>query len=174
MSVMKYLPIVLCILIAACGPNTSRTTVDKEKQLESIDESPTPVAVKPIQGYFVKNTVAQTDSITCWVISNEQQQDSILAVAKTMTNKIDTLDFANNIITAVMLRPSELAQDVRLTSSVISDNEIHLHFAVKADTPKRTFTAAALWMGAVPKSPGIKAVRFYNNDQLMRTVPVTE
>lgn len=171
---MKYLSIVLCILIAACGPNTSRTTINKDEQLDSAEESPTPIAVKPIQGYFVKNTVAQTDSITCWVISNEKQQDSILAVAKTMTNKIDTLDFANNIITAVMLRPSELSQDVRLTSSVISENEVHLHFAVKRDTPKRTFTAAALWMGALPKTPGIKAVRFYNNEQLMRTIPVTE
>lgn len=171
---MKYLPILLCILIAACGPNTSRTTINKDEQLDSAEKNLTPIAVKPIQGYFVKNTVAQTDSVTCWVISDEKQQDSILGVAKTMTNKIDTLDFANNIITAVMLRPSELAQDVQLTSSVISDDEVHLHFAIKADTPKRTYTAAALWMGAVPKTPGIKTIRFYNNEQLMRTIPVTE
>lgn len=172
---MKHLTAGLCcaLLMAACGPNTSRTGLNREEQLDSA-ENITNVEVKSLQGYFVKNTVKQTDSVTCWVINSPQQQDSILAPAKTMNNTIDTLDFANNIITAVVMRPSELMQDIQLSSSVVTEDEVHLHFAMRADTPKRSFTAAALWMGAVPKKTGIKTVKFYSGDQLIRSVPVTE
>ncbi|WP_119077870.1 hypothetical protein [Chitinophaga alhagiae] len=172
---MKYQTAVICcaLLMAACGPNTSRTSFNSEEQPDSAGNM-TSIEVKPLQGYFVKNTVVQGDSVTCWVINSPQQQDSILAPAKTMTNTIDTLDFANNIITAVVLRPSELTQDIQLSSGMVTENEVHLHFAIRADTPKRTFTAAALWMGAVPRKPGIRTIKFYSGDQLIRSVPVTE
>lgn len=171
---MKYFTIVLCISLAACGPNTSQTTEKKQAQADSADNDLTPIEVKPIHGYFVKNTVKQTDSITCWVINSPAQRDSILGVAKTMTNRIDTLNFATETITAVVLQPSEMTQELQLASSMQSGDEVHLHFAVRIDTPKRTFTAGSLWMGALPKTPAIKNIRFYSGDRLLRTIPVTE
>lgn len=171
---MKYLPIVCCIALAACGPNTSRTGEGLHEKADSATDQPTLVQVRPIQGYFVKNTVKQNDSITCWVINSHQQQDSILGVAKTMTNKIDTANFTNEVIAAVVLRPAELTQDIQLASSMIKDNEILLHFTVRVDTPKRSFTAAALWMAAIPKNPDIKTIKFYSGDRLLRSVPLTE
>ncbi len=171
---MKYLPVILLIaLLTACGPNSSKMG-ESNQSGDSAATAPTALTVRPIQGYFVKNTVKQNDSVTCWLISTPVQQDSILGVAKTMTNTVDTIDFSREIVAAVVLRPSELTQHIELSSSEITEDEVRLHFAIKADTPKRTFTAAALWMGAFPKTPAIKTVKFYNGDKLMRTLDATE
>jgi hypothetical protein len=168
---MKYLPLLLLIILAACGPNTSHSSGQHE---DSVDNNSAPLQVRPIQGYFVRNTVKQNDSVTCWVISSPEEKDSILAPAKTMTNVVDTFDFANEIVTAVQLRPSDLTQDVQLTSAMVTEDEVHLHFAIRADTPKRSFTAAALWMGAFPRTPDVKSIRFYSGDKLLRTMRVAE
>lgn len=172
---MKYLPLALCIIVLmACGPNSSQMGDKSKDPGDSATNAPTALTVRPIEGYFVKNTIKQNDSVTCWLISSAVEQDSILGMAKTMTNTIDTIDFSREIIAAVVIRPSELTQSIRLASSEITDDEVRLHFAIKADTPKRTFTAAALWMAAFPKTPAVKAVKFYNGDKLMRTLDVAE
>ncbi len=128
------------------------------------------VVIRPLSGYFVNNTVKMTDSVQCWVINNPDEMKKIFGVAKTMNNTIDTVNFSENLLAAVVLRPSDLTQTIELTRSYVSDENMDLHFAIRVDTPKTTYTKAMAWLGAIPKSGDVRHIRFYTGDRLLHSI----
>ncbi|WP_346317187.1 hypothetical protein [Chitinophaga sp. YIM B06452] len=166
------------LLLAACGPNTSQSTVTQEEKLEQGDTLNELVAfqkdivIKPLSGYFVKNTIKQNDSVVCWVINNRQEMEKVFGMAKTVSNTIDTVDFNTHLLTAVTLRLSNLEQKIALTSSKQEGDAVDLHFSIMEEGPSRSFTTAMAWLGTIPKSPEVKKVRFYEGDRLIQSVDV--
>lgn len=173
---MKRLPIAgLLLFLAACGPNTSRsdenTSAKDTTQADSADVvMQKRVVVKPLSGYFVNNAVKMTDSIQCWVINNPAEMKQIFGMAKTMNNTIDTIDFSQNLLAAVVLRPSDLTQTIELSRSFEQDGNIDLHFAIRVDTPKTTYTKSMAWLGAIPKSGSAQNIRFFKGDKLLYSI----
>ncbi|MGN7719454.1 hypothetical protein [Chitinophaga sp. 22620] len=169
----------MLLLLAACGPNTSQTTVTQEEKQEQGDTLNELVAfqkdivIKPMSGYFVKNTIKQNDSVVCWVINNPQEMQRVFGMAKTVNNVIDTVDFNSHLLTAVTLRVSSLVQKIELTSSKQEGNTVELHFAIRDEEPtQQSFSMAAAWLGAIPKDPAVKTVKFYSGDKLIQSVDV--
>ncbi len=172
---MKRLPIAgLLLFLAACGPNTSRSDEHSSSE-DSTNAAPAnvvmqkDVVIRPLSGYFVNNTVKFTDSVQCWVINNPEEMKKVFGMAKTMTNTIDTIDFSQNLLAAVVLQPSDLTQHIELTRSYVSDDNMDLHFAIRVDTPKTTYTKAMAWLGAIPKPGDVKHIRFYTGDRLLHS-----
>ncbi|MGX5818306.1 hypothetical protein ACWKWU_08935 [Chitinophaga lutea] len=170
---MKHLHLlaIVCIL-AACQPNTSQTTVSKEEHLDSNNIKP--ISVQPITGYFVKNTVKQSDSVTCWVINTPAQRDSILGIARTMDKPVDSIDFAQSIGVAITLQPGNEAHKITLTEAVQENDVVDLHFAILRDTTKLGYKLTPVWLGTVPRTYGVKTIRFFDAKGLLRTVAVQE
>lgn len=174
---MKRLPIAgLLLFLAACQPNTS-PQFEKYKGNEDTVKADSAdvvmqkrVVVKPMSGYFVNSTVKMTDSIQCWVINNPAEMKKIFGMAKTMNNTIDTIDFSQNLLAAVVLRPSDLTQTIELSRSYEQDGNIDLHFAIRVDTPKTTYTKSMAWLGAIPKSASAQNIRFFKGDQLLHSI----
>lgn len=181
---MKNLVIIASctVLFAACGPNTSQTSEQRVSaadsvQTDSLDvDQIKQVSFRVLSEYYVKNTQKQSDTVACWVFNNAIQRDSILGAAKAMKqNKIDSIDFGKEMMIAVTLTPSELSQQLLLSSATQTSDEVNLYFAIKTDTtPKKKSTSAAVWVGALPKDQNIKRVKFYNGDNLLETVKVDE
>ncbi|RPD40255.1 hypothetical protein [Chitinophaga barathri] len=165
------------ILLVACGPNTSQNTVTREEeQADTTNEVVNfqkDVVVTPLSGYFVKNTVKQSDSIACWVINDAQEMKDVFGMAKTVSNTIDTVDFSSHLLTAVTLRLSSLEQKIELSSSKQDGNTVELHFIIMEEGEPRSFTSAMAWLGAIPKT-GVKTVKFYKGDQLIKRVDVSD
>lgn len=163
------------IMIAACGPNTSQTT---EKRVSSYDSARAmrlqqkELAVKPAAGYFARNDIKQNDSIACWLFESAIARDSVLGIAKTMNNTIDTADFTREMMAVITLMPSSLTQHLELVSAAQTEEAAHLHFSIRIDTPKRTHNTAAVWAGMLPKTEGLKEVRFYRGDELIKSIDI--
>jgi hypothetical protein len=174
----NLLYIAALLMLAACGPNSSKTTVTQEEKLAQGDTLNELVAfqkdvvIKPLSGYFVKNTIKQNDAVVCWVINSPEEMQRVFGVAKTVSNTIDTVDFNTQLLTAVTLQLSDLEQQIELTSSKQEGNTVELHFAIMTEGKRRSFTTAMAWLGAIPKNPDIKTVKFYNGDKLIQRVNV--
>lgn len=156
------------LLVIACGPNTSQTSEKREPSYDSAKA----LTVKPASGYFSRNDIQQNDTIACWVFETTAERDSVLGIAKTMNNVIDTADFNKEIMAAITLMPSSLTQELTLSSATQTDDAANLHFSIKIDTPKRTFTSAAVWVGILPKSGDLKKVHFYRGDERIKTIDI--
>lgn len=162
------------LLVIACGPNSSQTT---EKRVSSADSAKATsveqkvLNVKPAAGYFSRNDIRQNDTIACWIFETAAERDSVLGIAKTMNNVIDTADFNKEVMAVVTLAPSSLTQELRLSSATQTEDAANLHFAIKIDTPKRTSTSAAVWVGILPKSD-VKKVNFYRGDEKIKTIDI--
>lgn len=177
---MKHLPIAgLLLFLAACGPNTSQS----DEHSNSKDTTGAPpaevvmqkdVVIRPLSGYFVNNSVKLTDSVACWIIHNPEEMRKTFGMAKTMNNTIDTIDFSHNLLAAVVLRPSDLTQTIELSRSYVLDGNMDLHFAIKVDTPKTTYTKSMAWLGAIPKSDSVKNIRFFRGDRMMTTIDAAD
>lgn len=175
-NIMKSLSIAgLLLFLAACGPNTSRSdeqsAAKDSANAGSVDVvMQKDVVVRPLSGYFVNNTVKFSDSVQCWVINNAEEMRKIFGMAKTMNNTIDTIDFSQHLLAAVVLQPSDLTQSIELTRSYELDGNMDLHFAIRVDTPKTTYTKAMAWLGAIPKSDAAKHIRFFKGDRMMTSI----
>lgn len=165
---MKNLLIAGTLLLMACGRNTSQTSERRVSSSDSVIQQE--LSVKPAAGYFARNDIKQNDSIACWVFETAAERDSVLGIAKTMNNVIDTPDFNKEVMAVVTLTPSSLTQELTLRSATQTDDEANLHFAIKIDTPKRTHNSAAVWVGFVPKSEGMKKINFYRGDERIETI----
>lgn len=174
-TTMKLFPIAgLLLFLAACGPNTSQSG-EHSSSNDTANAAPAnvvmqkDVVIRPLSGYFVNNTVKFSDSVQCWVINNPEEMKKVFGMAKTMTNTIDTIDFSQNLLAAVVLQPSDLTQHIELTRSFVSEDNMDLHFTIRVDTPKTTYTKAMAWLGALPKSGDVKNIRFYSGDRLLHS-----
>ncbi|MGE7777994.1 hypothetical protein ACQKLP_24975 [Chitinophaga sp. NPDC101104] len=168
----------LLLFLAACGPGTSRSDEhSSSKDTLSTDSTSIvmqkDVVIRPLSGYFVNNTVKFTDSVQCWVINNAEEMKKVFGVAKTMNNTIDTIDFSQNLLAAVVLRPSELTQSIELRRVLRSENELTLDFIIQVDAPKTTYTKAMAWLGAIPKSEA-KEIRFMVGDRMLHSYNVAD
>ncbi|MBO9152734.1 hypothetical protein ACFOTA_10985 [Chitinophaga sp. GCM10012297] len=176
---LLYAAGLLALLAAGCGPNTSQSTItqeEKQAQGDTINELVAfqkDIVIRPLSGYFVKNTIKQNDSIVCWVINNPKEMQQVFGMAKTVNNVIDTVDFNSQLLTALTLRISSLVQKIELISSKQEGSTVELHFKIYDEEPTvKSFSMAAAWLGAIPKTPEVKTVKFYNGDKLIQSVDV--
>lgn len=169
----------MMMILAACGPNSSQTTERRVGSNDSTDvdslnvQELKQVSFRVLSNYFVKNRGKQSDTAACFIFNSAAERDSILGIAKTMKNRIDTIDFESEIMAAVTLTPTELTQSLELRSATMSEDAVNLHFAIQQDTtPKKSFTTATVWVGAIPRDMNVKKVKFYSHDKLMESINV--
>ena len=124
--------VVLLALIAltACGGNHKTTQSDTSMDVTAAANSQ--LEVNPLSGYFVKNTIQVTDSLTFWIIDNQQSFDSIFGMAKTMTNKIDQPDFGTQLVVVATMPATYYNTRIELADATLDDdtNDATMRFAV--------------------------------------------
>ncbi|HVI48489.1 MAG TPA: hypothetical protein VM802_26715 [Chitinophaga sp.] len=168
-------------LLSACGGGGTKSSADsaanadKDTALAVHSNSTASLDVHPISGYFVKNTIKVSDSLTFWVIDNQRAFDSLFGVAKTMSNKPDIPDFGTQIVVAAAMPATFYGTQIQLASAVSNDkdNGANLHFAAPAEKEKKSFSIVPLWLGSIPKT-GKSTINFYTGDHLSQTIKVNE
>lgn len=174
----RLLPLLLIpMLAAACGQQPT-TSSDKKPDTDTPSAAQPPIitqlAVKPVDGYFVKNNIKVTDSLTFWIVDNQKSFDSLFATAKTLGTAITAPDFGTELIIAVSMPVTSYGTTIQLQKAELNDqnNTADLHFIATAGA-KNTYTIAPLWIGSVAKS-GLQTLHFFNGDHLSRSSDITQ
>ena len=167
--------VVLLALIAltACGGNHKTTQSDTSMDVTAAANSQ--LEVNPLSGYFVKNTIQVTDSLTFWIIDNQQSFDSIFGMAKTMTNKIDQPDFGTQLVVVATMPATYYNTRIELADATLDDdtNDATMRFTAIGNPNKGSAAITPLWLGTVPKI-GKSTFSFYNGDKLVTTITTLE
>lgn len=171
---MKNIFVVGCLFLIACGSgNKQNNPTDSLKTDSSNIPSITnaPIHFRQINGYFVKNTLNQQDSIACWVIQSQSIFDNIFGAAKTMNNTVDTINFDREVLLAATLPASFEKRTLGLTNYKLDQSVLHVQLSVNGGK-KESYSSTAAWLGTVDAIPGLKEIKFYNGDLLIATIPL--
>lgn len=157
---------ILLFMFASCGSNNPPTS----KTNTTLDVPPSTnsqLDVNPLSGYFVKNTIKVTDSLTFWVIDNKQIFDSLFGMGRTMNNTIVQPDFGTQIVIAATMPTSWYGTKIDLAGATLDDNtnDAAVRFITTSSPNKNSYSMTPLWLGTVPKM-GKCTFSFYNGDKL--------
>lgn len=166
----RFSAIALLFLLASCGGNNQKIN-QTDTTLDVSATTSGQLDVNPLSGYFVKNTIQVTDSLTFWIVDNQQAFDSLFGVAKTMNNTITRPDFGTQVVVAATMPPSWYNTRIELAAATLDDatNNATMRFATTSDANKSSSSITPLWLGTVPKN-GKQTFNFYNGDKLATSI----
>ncbi|NML36019.1 hypothetical protein HHL17_02310 [Chitinophaga sp. G-6-1-13] len=169
----------ILLLLASCGSATRNNAADSvavnDTALNVHADNGSSLDVRPLNGYFVKNTIQVNDSLTFWLIDNPATFDSLFGVAKTMNNKIDRPDFGTQVVVAATMPSTFYGTQIQLASATADDltNNAEMHFVAAGQAEKNSYSITPLWMGSIPKT-GRTNIKVYTGDQLTATLTTKE
>ncbi|SKD08107.1 hypothetical protein SAMN05660461_4058 [Chitinophaga ginsengisegetis] len=174
---VKLIVLAVCIMATVSCANSGTKTESDSTAAGSdttLNVAPNPnsqLEVKPISGYFLKNTITVNDSLTFWLIDNQASFDSLFGMAKTMNNTIDKPDFGTQIVVAATMPPTFYGTQIQLESATSdnANNNATLHFVATSNPSRGSASTVPLWLGAVPKT-GKSTFQLYTGDHLTKTI----
>ncbi|NIG52261.1 hypothetical protein [Chitinophaga sp. Cy-1792] len=175
---LKYLLFIAFCCVFAYACQESEDKKQHNDQDTAFADTPDPIAqlnVNPLPGYFVKNNITVSDSLTFWVIDNQQQFDSIFGMAKTMKNDIPNPDLGTQVVIAATMPATYYQTQISLDSSYVNtnDNSASLYFSANGQDSKSSSSIVPLWLGSIPKN-GKTVIKLYNGGQLVSEVKEKE
>ncbi|MBV8254525.1 MAG: hypothetical protein JO154_18130 [Chitinophaga sp.] len=169
---LKFTVAISCLLflLAGCQNNPQHHTEDIDSTLATIPEAISQLDVTPLSGYFVKNTIQVKDSLTFWVIDNQQTFDSLFGYAKTMNNTIIAPDLGTNVVVAVTMPATSYNTQISLLSATLNTNtnNAELHFSAAGNPAPSSSTIVPLWLGSFPKSGPMEIKLYIGNHLAMK------
>ncbi|NLR59991.1 hypothetical protein HGH93_17910 [Chitinophaga polysaccharea] len=159
------------LAIISCAGNNKNAGNDTDTTLSVQPINSSQLEVKPLSGYFLKNTIKVTDSLTFWIIDNQASFDSLFGVAKTMNNSIDQPDFGTQVVVAATMPATYYDTQIQLESATSDDmtNNAEMHFVATSSPDKNSAAIVPLWLGAIPKT-GKSTFKLFTGDNLTKTI----
>ncbi|HEY9261779.1 hypothetical protein [Chitinophaga sp.] len=170
-----FLLAVCTFATVSCANNGKKAPADNDTDSDTTltvqAAASSQLEVKPLSGYFLKNTIKVKDSLTYWIIDNQASFDSLFGMAKTMNNTIDKPDFGTQIVIAATMPPTYYGTQIQLESATSDNltNDAALHFVATANPEKSSAATVPLWLGAVPKT-GKSTFKLFTGDNLTKTI----
>ncbi|SHM33278.1 hypothetical protein SAMN05444266_107425 [Chitinophaga jiangningensis] len=170
-----FISAAMLIMALSCQNTPQQHTEDMDSTVATSPDPITQLDVKPLSGFFVKNTVTITDSLTFWVIDNQQTFDSLFGMARTMADNVVAPDFGTSVVIAATMPPTYYGTQLSLDSATLNTNTNNaaLHFSAAANAEKGSAAIVPLWLGSIPKT-GKTAIRLYSGNDLAKTVTEQE
>lgn len=140
----------IIVLLAVASCNNTEKEIDKVKQLGFQAEY--------LEGYFPKNDIDFNVPVKTIVITKKEDLDKYFGIAKTMQNKVPSIDFDKNKIVALISAPSDRKQKIVITSTHLKNNKLKIRYKVIDGQETESFTSTDLKMFPIPKS--VRAVDF--------------
>lgn len=170
------LSICLALTMAACN-STKKTENANGQQANTpevaITEQPAASAVDSVHtlsGYFLKNNYQFTNETDFLLLPDPPTFDSYLGVAKTMDNTIDKPDFAEQIVAAITMKPTNKRTDITISKIEKANNHTtNIYFEVKTGETL-TYTLIPLLVFEFPKVAGIDTFNFITNGQTVQSL----
>ena len=142
---------VVLVLLCSCVDVSPETTgLEPGKEVETIAEKP---IVEKLNGYFVKNTVNFDDNYDFKhiVITNQKDFDKYFGIAKTMTNQVDKVNFAENYVIAIITRPAKISRKIDLIYCELNDDRLLIKYHIREGS-KNPYAASGLYLATIPRN----------------------
>lgn len=175
----KLLIFLIPFFISACIPRSAPTqpSVPREtvRQIE-IKASDTSQAVmlnvKELDGYFLKNSVKLNDELNFFILGSQKEFDSALGQSKTMGKGAYLADLKNNIIAVIAMKPSQMANDIKVTKAYIIGSDIYVNYEINPKiTPEVGFFISNVKAFEIERPKQILNVSFVDTNKNMRILP---
>ncbi|MCK5815629.1 MAG: hypothetical protein KAH07_06765 [Flavobacteriaceae bacterium] len=123
------------------------------------------LVVKNLTGYYIKNTVQFDDDFDFihLVVTNQDDFDSYFGIAKTMKNDIAKIDFTQNNVIAILLKPSTNSKETEIVYAELDQNKLLVQYGIKSKG-KTTFLSSSLYITTIPKH--ITIITFKSKDNI--------
>jgi len=162
MNLVSNITISLAIAasLSACKSSTETTTKKEnaqpsaEKQQESVPMQKLTAAqikITPLNGYFVKNTVAQEKDSSAVLINSQEEFEQSFGIAKTMTNTVTPINFTQQKVVAIYTKPSESQTTIQVKNAQINGETLSLKYEVSTGEPQ-SFKSSGLLLFTVPNT----------------------
>ncbi len=144
-------------LIVACD------ATPKKKETKNIDKSVEVVEKKEVQtnttttrfveltGYFVKNDITFDNTYEFVAVSNQKDFDANFGIAKTMDNEVTPLDFEKFNIVAILVKPSNQKNEIKIDTYTANNGKMLVGFSNKLGE-EQSFTSGELLLFKIPKA----------------------
>ncbi len=135
------------------------TSCGSTSQNKSSQSKNTQVAVTPLKGYFIKNTIEDTGELQCFVFTDQLSMSQICGTAATMSSKPDVPDFNNSIVIAITGKSTDRPTTINIVETKIEDKALVINVAEEVSDKESSYTMRPLTIATVDKA-GIKNVVF--------------
>lgn len=175
----KTAMLLMPFIISSCMPRTAaiQTGVPKEtvKQIETkaADISQAQLlAVKELDGYFLKNSVKLDNEINFFALSSQNDLEKILGVSKTVDDAINAADFKNAMVAVIAMKPSQKLSDIKIKKAYSLGSDVYLEYDITPGlAPDAGYFVSGMKAFEVQKPRQILNVSFVNADKSMTIVP---
>lgn len=150
--------IIACLVISAC--KTSKKAV-----------APSSIDIIQLNNYFPKIELPLADTFNHFVISDSAVFNNQFGSAQTMTNTVDTINFATKIILAIQGITTTQKTIITFNKADLAGKELNVYYSAKTEevlSYKMTPAAVA----TIPKGYSIDNVNFYRNNVKVFTIPL--
>ena len=117
-----------------------------------------------LKGYFVKNNVTFDKDYKYIVVSSQEGFNKYFGMGKTMNNEVTPLDFEKFNIAAIMIKPSNKVNKIKMEKYTSEGAKTIVGFSVEAGE-EQTFTSGELLLFKIPKSR--TSVDFVSNGETL-------
>jgi hypothetical protein len=156
MKKIVYLSLAVFFLSSCCTTMNSSKTVNKDKAR--------------LGGYFAKSAANQPDLVNYYAIKKQRDFDKSFGVAETMENKAKKPDFSDQMVVAVVGKPTNREYNIEIVKTEVDGENLNVHYDINYTWKDLSYTITPTALMTVSKDLGVKNVNFYSQNTLRKTV----
>ncbi len=118
--------------------------------------------VRPLINYFMENSVHLGNGVNCFAITKQADFRKMFGVAKTMDNKIVEPDFDKENVIVIAEPTSNHDMVITFTDAMRAGDFIEVYCKIEKKKYPLSYEVEHVCAGIIPKYPGVKKMRFYD------------
>ncbi len=165
MKAIKILStLLLIVLVTSCNSGKEKQGESSKDLAPVVSEIPvpeaTPVDFKELSGYFLNNSYELPGELNIIEAANKDQMKLAFGTAKTMKNKIDTVDFNTSAVIGVALQPTDIKTDMKIEKVEKLEETLNVYLTLDKGE-KQSFTIKPVVLFSISKQVDVKNVQLY-------------
>ncbi len=161
--------ILFCLALIATSCNGCSSQKQKSAETSAAAVGSRAVEATPVSGYFLKNTYVFDGDTAFFVFGDQASFDKYMGVGRTMSNNPSVPSFAENIVAAIALKPTDVQTAVDVAGVETKGDKAVVHFEVSPGE-KIGYTMTPQILFSFPKTEGLKTVEFVTGGKAVKTI----
>ncbi len=170
-AIVSFSVVVLLFVCVGCNSNKKEADQTSDQAASvSADSVPTPVPYKELSGYFLRNTSELPAEVNLIVAQNPDQMSLDFGMAKTMNNKVDTVDFTIDDVVGVASQPTDHKTEIKIEKVEKVGKTLKV-YALIVQEEKLSYKIQPLVIFSFPKDSGVDQVELYSGTEKKDSKP---
>lgn len=159
------------LILSICfSCNNKKRDKDKNESTMEMTAETKPMEIEIVENYFTKNDMAPR-VIQYFTIDNQDDFNKQFGIAKTMDNKVSSIDFKNNRIGAIVLPTTDKNTSIEITEAERFGSGAIITYEIN-EGDKQSFSITPTLIFKLPADNTLKTLEFKSNgDSKMINIP---